>query len=97
MGFVQIFECRTKDVDGLLELDREWRSATEGKRTLRRSTIARDRSDPGRYFVIAEFDSYESAMQNSELPETQRFAERQSEFLEGPPVFHDLDVVEEMA
>jgi len=39
-------------------------------RTVRRELLARDHSDPGRYFAIAFFDSYESAMENSDLPET---------------------------
>jgi len=45
--------------------------------------------------VIAFFDDYDSAMLNSNLPETQEFGERQSALLDAPPVFTDLDVVEE--
>ena len=37
---------------------------------------AADRSQPGRYFAIVFFDSYESAMENSSLPETQAAAEK---------------------
>ena len=57
--------------------------------------IAQDRNDPDRYVILAFFDSYESAMENSELPETQAFAQRQASLLEGTPVFHDLDVIDD--
>jgi len=94
MGFVQIIEFRTKDLDAVRKMDDEWWAATEGKRTLRRGTVAVDRNDPERCFVIAEFDSYEAAMANSELPETQAFAQRQRELADGPATFYDLDVIE---
>jgi hypothetical protein len=97
MAFVQIMECRTSRVDEILEMEREWRKATEGKRTLRRSVVAKDRNDPGKYFILAFFDSYESAMQNSQLPETSEFAQKQGALLDGPIVFHDLDVVEDQS
>ena len=43
------------------------------------------------------FDSYESAMENSALPETQAVAEQYSKMSDGPPVFYDLDVLEDRA
>ena len=45
--------------------------------------------------LVVFFDSYESAMENSNLPETAAFAEQQRPLLEGPPTFYDLDVVED--
>ena len=41
------------------------------------------------------FDSYESAMENSNLPETAEFAEQQMPLLDGPPTFYDLDIVDD--
>ena len=40
MAFVQIIECRTSEFDKIQQLEEEWRAATEGKRTLRRSIVA---------------------------------------------------------
>ena len=40
------------------------------------------------------FDSYESAMKNSELPITQEFAEKMGTVADGPPTFYNLNVVE---
>ena len=95
MSFVQIIDMRTKNVDEIQNLEREWEKATEGKRTLRRSIIGRDRNDPDHYLVLAFFDSYESAMTNSNLPETTEFGQKQSALLDGPMQFIDLDVIED--
>lgn len=95
MAFVQIIEFRTKDVEGMRAAEAEWERATEGKRTARRQIITRDRDDPGRYLSIVFFDSHESAMQNSEMPETKAAAEKMMALSEGEPVFHNLEVIED--
>jgi quinol monooxygenase YgiN len=93
MEFIQIIEARTSDVEPILALDAEWEKATEGKRTARRSIVTTDRNDPERHLIIVFFDSYESAMENSALPETQEFAAKWGTLVAGTPTFHDLDVV----
>lgn len=95
MKFVQLIEMRTNRVDEIQQLEGEWEKATEGKRTLRKAIVGRDRNDPDRHIVIAFFDDYASAMENSNLPETQAFGEKQFALLEAPPTFTDLDVVDE--
>ena len=95
MSFIQIIEMRTSRADELVALEAEWEAATEGKRTLRRSIVAQDRKDPGRYLLLAFFDSYESAMENSNLSETGEFAAKQMALLESPPTFVDVDIVDE--
>jgi hypothetical protein len=95
MSFVQIIDLRTKNVDEIQNLEREWEKATEGKRTLRRSILGRDRNDPDHYLVLAFFDSYESAMVNSDLPETNEFGQKQSALVDGPMQFIDLDVIDD--
>lgn len=95
MEFIQIIECHTSRVDELRTMETEWEQATEGKRTLRRSIITQDRNDPSRYLVLAFFDSFEAAMANSQLPETQAVAQRQTALMDRPAVFHDLDVVDD--
>ena len=76
MAFMQIIEFRTSDIDRGRKINDEWWRATEGKRTVRRELLARDRSDPSRCFAVVFFDSYESAMENSDLPETKASAEQ---------------------
>lgn len=95
MAFVQIIEFSTADIEGMNAVEAEWERATEGKRTVRRMLLAQDRNNPGRYCSIVFFDDYEAAMQNSELPETQAASERYMALADGPPIFHDLDVIEE--
>ena len=97
MAFVQIIEFHTSDVDAFRGLDDQWREATEGKRTVRRELIARDHEDPTRFFAMVFFDSYESAMKNSALPATQAAAEQYMKITDGPPVFYNLDVIEDRA
>lgn len=55
----------------------------------------RRHGDAGHYFNVVFFDSYESAMENSSLPETQRFSAELMGFAEGPPTFHDLDIIDD--
>ena len=52
-------------------------------------------NDADRYLILAFFDSYESAMENSQLPETQAFAERFNAVVDRPMTFHDLDVIDD--
>jgi hypothetical protein len=91
--FIQIIECRTKRIEEIEQLEKEWRAATEGKRTLRRSFVTRDRNDPDRYLVLAFFDDYDSAMENSNLPETAEFGAKQAALCDAPLGFTDLDVL----
>ncbi|HVT20164.1 MAG TPA: hypothetical protein VHE57_02090 [Mycobacteriales bacterium] len=93
MGFIQIIECHTNKFDEMQKLEEEWRAATEGKRTLRRSITARDRNNPDRYLILAFFDDYDSAMVNSNLPETNEFGQKQQALLDVPIAFTDLDVL----
>ena len=95
MSFIQILEFRTSNFDKVQALDSEWRQATEGKRTLRRSIVCRDRGDKDRYLVLAFFDSPESAEVNSGLAETANFANQVNALVDAPLVFQDLDVIED--
>jgi quinol monooxygenase YgiN len=95
MSFIQIIELRTKRSDELKALGDEFFAATEGKRTVRRSVVTQDRNDPERHVLIVFFDSYESAMENSNLPETAQLAGKQMALLDGPPSFSDLDIIED--
>ncbi len=97
MAFLQIIDSRSKNYAEIAALDEQYTQDTAGKGTYRRSIVARDRNDPERYLAMVFFDSYEDAMRNSELPETQALAEKMSALVEGPPTFLDLDVIEDKA
>lgn len=97
MRFVQLIEyhtARPEDADRLMQ---EWAAATQGRRTATRAMVTADRDDPGGYVEIIEFPSYEEAMRNSALPETDEIARKMRELCDGEPRFHNLDVRREEA
>jgi hypothetical protein len=93
MAFVQIVEFQTSRADEMRKLGDEWESSAKDTSTARRRILCEDRDNPGHHFNIVIFDSYESAMENSNLPETTEFGQRQAALLDQPMVFTDLDVV----
>jgi hypothetical protein len=96
MAFVQIIEFQTGKIDEMRKLDAEWgeKARAQGA-TARRGVLCEDRDHPGRYFQVVFFDSYESAMKNSELAVTQEFAGKLSALADGPAAFHNLNVLED--
>jgi quinol monooxygenase YgiN len=94
MAFVQTIEFTTDNIDGVRALGKEWEAASSGKRSATRRTIAEDRDRPGTYVILVEFPSYEAAMENSKLPETQKFSARMMEAAGSEATFRNLDVVE---
>ncbi|HEY8482893.1 MAG TPA: hypothetical protein VIL71_24010 [Spirillospora sp.] len=93
MTFMQIIDYETNRPDELQPLFDEWAAATEGKRTVSRDTHTQDRENPAHFVEIVEFPSYEAAMKNNDLPETQRIAaELQARCTKGPH-FLNLDVI----
>lgn len=94
--FVQIIEFQTSRIGEVEQLANEMEGRREGG-TVRSITVTADRDRPDHYRTIAVFDSYESAMQNSQRPETQAFAQKMASLCDGPPAFHNLDVLYEWA
>lgn len=92
-GFVQVIEIQTKRIDEVLALTDELRSRAAEGSTVRRGTYTEDRDQAGRYMAIVEFDSFESAMENSNRPETGEFSSRMAELCDAPPRFYNLNVL----
>lgn len=93
MGFVQTIEVITDRPEEVESLLNEWHAATEGRRRTRRGLLTKDRDRPNTYVQIVEFASYEEAMKNSALPETDAFARRLFSLCSSPPTFRNLDVI----
>lgn len=93
MTFIQVIEYETAHPGEINALMDEWIAATEGKRTATHEAHTVDRDHPGRYVDIVRFPSYESAMRNSELPETQRVAGKMRELCTDGVRFLNLDVL----
>lgn len=96
MTFVQLIEYETSREDEVAPLYEEFMKATEGKRTLTHEFHTKDRDRPSHFVDIVEFPSYEAAMRNNELPETQRVAAKLKELCTGGPRFMNLEVVDEL-
>lgn len=92
-GFVQIIEFQTSRIEEIEKLGTPSRSEGSTPATFRSVTVTADRDRPGSYYTIVEFDSYESAMENSARPETSEFAAKFAALCDGPPVFRNLDVL----
>ncbi|MFI9120378.1 ester cyclase [Streptomyces bikiniensis] len=93
MTFVQIIDCRTSRFDEMNRLMDRWAEQTKGKRTATHSILGKDRSDGDHFMEIVEFPSYDVAMRNSHLPETDRLFHEMVALCDGMPTFTDLDVV----
>ena len=98
MEFVQIVEFSSTRIDEIRTLSEEFR-VQQGSRpggTASAVLMTADRDTPDRYLVIAQFASYEEAMENSKRPEVSTFAQAMAALCDGPPVFRNLDVVERL-
>ena len=92
MTFLQFIEFRgdKTEFDRLLE---RYRELMGSETTARRTWLLSDRDQPGSLIQIVEFDSYDDAMTNSDLPGAQAWAAEAAALLANA-VFRNLDLVE---
>jgi steroid delta-isomerase-like uncharacterized protein len=95
MKFVQIIDYKTARFDDMNAVMDQWVEQTKGKRTAAHAVTGKDRTESNHYVEIVEFPSYEVAMQNSRLPETDKMFKEMVALCDGMPSFTDLDVVRE--
>ncbi|MEU9252819.1 ester cyclase [Streptomyces sp. NPDC048270] len=93
MTFVQIIDYKTSRQDDLNQLLDRYVSQSQGKRTVTHSIVGKDRENENHYVDVVEFPSYEEAMKNSHLPETDTMFQEMMALCEGMPTFTNLDVV----
>ncbi|MEU3525426.1 ester cyclase [Streptomyces sp. NPDC038707] len=93
MTFVQLIECRTSRLDEMNRLLDDWLRHAHGRRTATHAVVGRDRADASHVVEVVEFPSYEEAMRNSDLPETERIFGDLAALCEERPTFTALDVV----
>ena len=93
MPFIQIVDFTTSRFEEGDELVQQYRADTRDRSKVRRGTVCKDRDRENRYLSIIEFDSYEDAMANSQLPETDALAKSLAELADGPPQFLNLEVI----
>ena len=94
-GFVQIIQWKTSQIDEVKALSEEYRGGRDPQTGPSRVLVLADRDNPGTYYTVAQFASAEAAEANNGRPETEAFAKRMGELCDGPPTFHNTDVVED--
>ncbi|MBP2584165.1 putative ester cyclase [Streptomyces sp. PvR006] len=97
MTFTQIIDFKTSRIDDMSRLMDRWIEQTKGKRTATHSVLGKDRADSSHLVEIVEFPSYDVAMRNSQLPETDRIFREMVALCDEMPTFTDLDVVRDEA
>src|SRR5262249_12588931 len=95
VAFVQVIQYQTSKIDQMRKVGDEWEAAAGDGGTARRVLVCKDRDNAGQHFTFAFFDSYETAMKNSNDPITQEFAQKMMSLADGPPTFYNLDVLDD--
>ena len=95
MAFIQVIQYRTSKIDEMRAVGDEWEAEPGDNASARRVIVAQDRDNAGQYLTFAFFDSYESAMENSNSPRTQEMSQRMMSLADGPPTFLNLDVIDD--
>lgn len=93
MKFIQLIDYKTTHVDEVQALLTRWIEATGGIRTATRTTVGRDRNDATHFIEILQFPSYEEAMRNSNLLETNKVHEEFTNLCVEDPKYVNLDVL----
>jgi quinol monooxygenase YgiN len=91
-GFVQVVQFTTSDIDAIEEIADQMREELGTDFRATRSNVAEDRDRPGNFMIVAEFDSYEEAMTQSNDPRMGRYSAEMAEHVDGPITFYNLDV-----
>ena len=95
MAFVQTISFTTTRIDEIAAMGEAYeREQGEQAPGYVGTRILKDRDRENAYMVIAEFDSYELAMENSQRPETDAFARQMAELVDGSVTYGNYDVID---
>ncbi len=96
MSFIQIIEYQSSRFAEIQALVEKYRANDSSDTAPVRGSVTADRDRPNTYVSIIEFESYETAMKNSERPETGELSKQMAELCDAPPKFYNLDVLDEI-
>ena len=100
MNFVQTIHIRTKTPEAVAELIRKWDEdqAQADIMGYMGTRLLADRENPDEYLIIADFamvdpsvSAAEEGLRNNERPETEEWARRLLEVIDGEPVYRHYD------
>jgi hypothetical protein len=97
MAFIQTVSFRTSRIEEMKELLDEF-NGQQGDaqvRGFRGIKLLKDRDNEGAFLALADFVSYDLAMENSARPETDAFARRMTALSDGPPTYGNYDIIHE--
>ena len=95
MTFIQTISFRTSRMDEMQKLMDAFDDQPQSRPGFVGSRVLKDRDKENTYMVIAEFESYELAMENSARPETDAFAKQMAELSDGSSAFANYDLIHE--
>jgi hypothetical protein len=99
-NFSQSISVRCDDPATLIDMLEQWdfKQATADIMGYMGSRLLADRENAGHYVIVADFgivdpdvSAADEALRNNERPETQAWAARLLEVIEGPPEYHHYD------
>ena len=99
-NFNQTITVRCDDPATLIEMLAQWdlNQATSDIMGYMGTRLLADRENPGQYVIITDFgvvdpdvSAADEALRNNERPETQAFAARLCEVIDGEPEYHHFD------
>ena len=96
MEFTQHVVVQAASEEKIIQLFEDWQmDGSGGAPGFLGGRVLRFRDKPGRYVIQADFVSWEDAQENNDRPETQAWAKRLLEIIDGEPKYEDLDVLTE--
>ena len=95
MTFIQTISFTTSRMEEMQKLMDAYDDEPQSRPRFIGSKVLKDRDKENTYMVIAEFESFELAMENSARPETDAFAKQMAELSDGSPTFANYDLVHE--
>jgi quinol monooxygenase YgiN len=93
--FIQTVRFSTTRMDEMNALNDEYDVEGSGAPGFLGAKVVKDRDRDNAYMVIAEFESYELAMENSARPDTDAFAKKMGELVDGEIAYGNYDVIDE--
>jgi hypothetical protein len=102
LNFSQTISFRCTDPEKLVELAAKWdRMQAEGDiMGYMGSHVLRDRDNPDEFVIVAEFgvidpdvSAADEAMRNNDRPETQEWAKKLLDIVEGEPIYRNYDEI----
>lgn len=93
MALIQTIAFATGKIEDVRALGEEFERDNPDAPGFLGLRVLRDRDRENAYVMIAEFETYELAMENSARPETDAFAKRFASLLDGPPRYGNYDVI----